>query len=63
LEQKECGLWVENDPATLAEAVSKISDMPLRDMGLRGRDWMQREFTWDSVGKRMLEVYRESVNS
>jgi glycosyltransferase involved in cell wall biosynthesis len=60
---RQCGLWVENDPDSLADAIRKISAMPLRDMGLRGRDWMQREFTWDSVGKRMLDLYRESMNA
>ena len=58
LEQRQCGLWVENDPDSLANAIRQISAMPLRDMGLRGRDWMLREFTWDSVGKRMLDLYR-----
>ena len=63
LEQKGCGLWVENDPESLADAIRKISATPLRDMGLRGRDWMQREFTWDSVGKRTLDLYRKSVSA
>jgi glycosyltransferase involved in cell wall biosynthesis len=58
LERKGCGLWVDNDPEALANAIRKISAMPLRDMGLRGRDWMQREFTWDSIAKRMLDLYR-----
>ena len=62
VEQKDCGLWVENDPETLANAIRKISAMPLRDMGLRGRDWMQREFGWSSIGQRMLDLYRESVS-
>lgn len=63
LEQKRCGLWVENDPESLAGAIRKISGMPLREMGLRGRDWMFREYTWDSVGQRMLELYREAVRA
>lgn len=63
LEQEECGLWVENDPETLADAICRISAMPLRDMGRRGRDWMQREFAWDLIGKRMLDLYRESVTA
>lgn len=63
LEQKQCGLWVENDPESLAGAIRKISGMPLREMGLRGRDWMLREYTWGSVGQRMLGLYRESVSA
>jgi glycosyltransferase involved in cell wall biosynthesis len=63
LERKGCGLWVENDPATLASAIRRISLMPLRDMGLRGREWMQREFSWRSVAQQMLDLYRESVHT
>jgi glycosyltransferase involved in cell wall biosynthesis len=63
LERKECGLWVDNDPEALANAIRKISAMPLRDMGLRGRDWMQKEFNWDSIAKRMLDLYGESLDS
>jgi glycosyltransferase involved in cell wall biosynthesis len=62
LEQKQCGLWVENDPEVLADAICRIAAMPLRAMGLRGRDWMQREFSWEAIGNRMLDLYRESVN-
>jgi glycosyltransferase involved in cell wall biosynthesis len=58
VEEKECGLWVENDPETLANAIRTVNNMPLRDMGLRGRDWMKREFTWDTIAKRMLDLYR-----
>jgi hypothetical protein len=47
----------------LASAIREISGMPLREMGLRGRDWMLREFTWDSVGQRMLDLYGELVRT
>jgi glycosyltransferase involved in cell wall biosynthesis len=61
LERKGCGLWVENDPRTLASAIRKISTMPMRDMGVRGREWMQADFSWRSVANQMLDLYRESV--
>jgi len=63
LERKECGLWVDNDPETLARAIRTISTMPLREMGLRGREWMQQEFSWRSVASQMLDLYRESVRT
>src|SRR5262249_42256134 len=47
VEEIGCGLWVDNDPDSLAQAIERISSMPLQDMGLRGREWMQREFAWD----------------
>ena len=61
LETNGCGLWVDNDPQSLAAAIREIRTMPLREMGLRGRRWMQREFSWHSVSNEMLAVYRECV--
>jgi glycosyltransferase involved in cell wall biosynthesis len=59
LEEMKCGLWVDNDPETLADAIRSISTMPLRDMGMRGREWMQNEFSWRSVTKQMLDLYHQ----
>jgi glycosyltransferase involved in cell wall biosynthesis len=59
LEEMRCGLWVNNDPDSLADAIRSISAMPLRDMGRRGREWMQREFSWRSVTNQMLALYHE----
>jgi glycosyltransferase involved in cell wall biosynthesis len=57
LEMQQCGFWVDNDPKTLADAVARISMMPLQEMGQRGRAWMQAEFSWASVSKEMLALY------
>ncbi len=57
LEMHGCGLWVENDPATLAAAIERMSTMPLREMGNRGRQWMEAEFTWKTVARNMLQLY------
>lgn len=62
VEKRGCGLWVENAPDALASAIARIHSMPLKDMGKRGRDWMQRYFTWDVVGKRMLNLYEASLS-
>jgi glycosyltransferase involved in cell wall biosynthesis len=62
LEVKRCGLWVDNDPATLADAILKISTMPLQEMGQRGRTWMQAEFSWASVSKDMLTLYGKCLH-
>jgi glycosyltransferase involved in cell wall biosynthesis len=63
LEEMGCGLWVDNDPESLANAIRSISTMPLRDMGLRGREWMQNEFSWRSVTNQMLALYHRSVGA
>lgn len=57
LEQMKCGLWVDNDPETLADAIRSISTMPLQGMGSIGREWMQKEFSWRTVTEQMLELY------
>jgi glycosyltransferase involved in cell wall biosynthesis len=61
VEEIGCGLWVDNSPESLAAAVKQISRMPLREMGQRGREWMQREYSWDLMGKRTMELYASVV--
>jgi glycosyltransferase involved in cell wall biosynthesis len=57
VEEVGCGLWVENDPRTLAEAVLRMSRGPLGEAGRRGRSWMEREFAWDARAREMIDVY------
>jgi glycosyltransferase involved in cell wall biosynthesis len=63
LETNRCGLWVDNDPESLAAAICAIRTMPLREMGQRGRKWMERDFSWESSSVEMLRLYRECVDS
>ena len=58
LREMGCGLWVDNRPESLAAAIKEISQMPLREMGLKGREWMQKEFTGDIMAEKMIAVYR-----
>lgn len=58
LEEVGCGLWVEADPNSLADAIERISRLPLREMGKLGREWMAREFDWSHIAARMMDVYR-----
>jgi glycosyltransferase involved in cell wall biosynthesis len=58
IEDIGCGKWVDNSPETLAEAIRQISQMPLREMGQRGREWMRKEFEWAVVAERMAGIYR-----
>lgn len=58
IEEKGCGLWVDNSPESLAQAILKIRTMPLSEMGQRGRDWMSAEYSWESVADQMADVYR-----
>jgi len=57
VEAHGCGFWVENNPATLAATIERMSTMPLLEMGVRGRQWMEQEFAWEIVAREMLELY------
>jgi glycosyltransferase involved in cell wall biosynthesis len=57
LESRGCGLWVENSPASLAEAVRRLRTEPLEDMGRRGREWMAGSFGWKAVASSMVAIY------
>ena len=57
VEKVGCGLWVDNDPQSLASAFGQIREMPRAEMGQRGREWMAREFSWDVIAARMVKVY------
>jgi glycosyltransferase involved in cell wall biosynthesis len=52
-----CGLWVANSPGALAEAIRRARTLPLRDMGQRGRGWMQERFSWELIAREMLDLY------
>lgn len=61
LESHGCGLWVDNDPSSLAEAIISISRHDLHEMGNKGRIWMEAEFSWTVVGRRMLDLYKKLI--
>ena len=52
-----CGLCVDNDPETLAKAMEQMSRLPLRMMGDRARDWMERQFSWSDRARDMMKLY------
>lgn len=57
---QRCGWWIDHGPevmaATLREALSKPQE-ELAEMGMRGRNWMARDFGWEAIAARMTEVY------
>jgi glycosyltransferase involved in cell wall biosynthesis len=62
LEQKGCGLWVANDPNTLATSIERISHMSLTAMGQRGRQWAEERFSGDRVGKEIIACYKQACD-
>lgn len=57
VEQRQCGWWVDNAPATLAETIKKASVSDLQAMGKRGQSWMEDSYSWDMVANKMLNLY------
>jgi glycosyltransferase involved in cell wall biosynthesis len=58
---ESCGWWVANDSETLAATLDAAMRLPADDraaMGLRGRAWMERDFGWHAIGKKMDAAYR-----
>ena len=59
VERRGCGLWVDNDPASVKGAIERVIRMPMHEMGTRGREWMIAEFSWDRAAAAMAAVYAD----
>ncbi len=59
----ETGLLMDPNSDKLAEAILRLlSDEPLRlRMGAQGREFVQKEFSWDACARKLLLVYREAM--
>lgn len=60
---RDCGLVVPNDAASLAMAIDRVRRLDLSRMGQNGRRWMEEQFSWDRVAERMHGVYRTLTDS
>ena len=61
LESERSGWWIEQGAEPLLAALRQATALPAherRAMGLRGRDWMTRDFGWDRIGQQMCAVYK-----
>jgi hypothetical protein len=61
LEREDCGWWIDHGVEPLSATLTKAMGMTrqeLQAMGLKGRAWMERDFSWDRVAHDMLDVYR-----
>ncbi len=60
LEHNGCGWWIDigEEPLTKClHEVMTLSREELQACGARGRAWMQRDFSWDTVGRMMHDTY------
>ena len=60
LEKFKAGWWIDNDKDSLIatlEAAMGCSQNQLEAMGMRGRQWMMNEFSWDRIARQVSEMY------
>jgi len=58
--QHRCGWWIDIGVEPLARAIKEatlLSHERLREMGMRGRDMIQRNYSWAQIADEMLAVY------
>ncbi len=62
---KDTGLLIKPDICELADAILKLlSSWSLREkMGVKGREFVSNNFSWDICAQRMLQVYHEALSS
>lgn len=61
IEARGCGWWVPNNPDSYAQALSAAMTMSRAargDMGKRGREWMLREYAWQTISWQMRASYQ-----
>ena len=55
-----CGWWVDVSVDGIAEGLrqaTRLEAKSLREMGLRGRKWVETEFSWSSVANQFIASY------
>lgn len=58
---EDSGWWVDHKVESVTHALNAAMSLSAEDlalMGARGRAWMERDFGWTSIGKRMVAAYR-----
>jgi glycosyltransferase involved in cell wall biosynthesis len=63
LEARGCGLWVDNSPQALTDAIRKIRHFDLESMGARGRKWMREQYRWTTMAMKMKAAYQELMRT
>lgn len=60
IEQERCGHWIERTEQSLVHAVGaliRVGDEERAAMGMRGRAWMLRDFSWQAIAGRFEAAY------
>lgn len=61
LNEEKCGWWRDNSPESIAEVINEIKNISsdqLHAMGLRGREYILKNFAASNVAAQMYRLYR-----
>lgn len=61
LDLNGCGWWIPTSESDFRHCMSNVMRMPreaLAEMGMNGREWMARDFSWDAIGHEMALAYK-----
>lgn len=56
----KCGWWIERDVDSFVDAMMSavnLSDAEMKTMGENGLTWMNQEFNWRNIARKMLQEY------
>ncbi len=61
VQSEKCGWWIDDDIESIDLALTEALSLCIDDliaMGVRGRCFIAREYSWESVSSRMLQEYQ-----
>lgn len=66
VETEGCGLWVDFGAPHFASALKQMMSVEnsiRREMGARGRRWVERDFTWGTIGQQSVQAYKRLLKN
>lgn len=58
-----CGLWVEAEADALVDAITQLENSDLAELGLRGRAWVERDFSVSSMAAQFADLYQKMAGN
>lgn len=60
LREHGCGWWVDHGARSIASALDEAMRLDISElskMGMKGRMWMEKDFSWERAGRQMAACY------
>lgn len=62
--KNKCGWWIERTPESIANTIKKainLNENELKSMGIRGREYIIKNFSSNLIAKQMLNMYMQVI--